>query len=190
MKTEWMLTSEALDRLLLWLSPDRDQAGARYVEIRRRLIKFFVCRRCSIPEELADRTFDRVMQAIETQTIRCPEQPLRYFFGVAKKIHLEFGREKTTLPKEALPLPGNRTEPEFRCLEKCLGQLTEQERSLISRYYEHDGHEKIVNRQSQAEEFGLDMNALRIRVFRIKKILRECHSKCMAKNDLIKIQSQ
>lgn len=185
-----MLTSEALDRLLLWLSPDRDQAGVRYGEIRRRLIKFFVCRRCRVPEELADRTFDRVMQAMETQTIRYPDEPIRFFLGVARNIYLEFGREKTTLPKEALPLPGNRTEAEFRCLERCLSQLTEQECSLISRYYEHDGHERIVNRLSLAEEFGLDMNALRIRVFRIREILRECHSKCMAKNDLIKIQSQ
>ncbi len=170
MKAELMLNREALDRLLLLLYPDCDQAGARYVKIHQRLIKFFECRRCRFPDELADKTLDRVMQVLESQTVRCRDDAGPFIFGVAKKIYRESLREKTTFPREALSQPSNWTEQEFQCLDSCLGQLSAEARSLVSRYYELDGHEKIVNRRSLAEEFGLDMNTLRIRVHRIREI--------------------
>src|SRR5947209_6617862 len=39
--------TDSFDRLLAWLNPDREQAGQRYEEIRRRLIKIFARRGCS-----------------------------------------------------------------------------------------------------------------------------------------------
>src|SRR5262245_21687271 len=54
------MTPEEFDRLLLWLNPDRDKAGEKYEWIRKRLIKIFVCRGCNVPEELADKTINRV----------------------------------------------------------------------------------------------------------------------------------
>ena len=56
MKEKIELTQAVFEQLLDWLDADRDVAGQRYEEIRRRLIKIFVCRGCIVPEELADRT--------------------------------------------------------------------------------------------------------------------------------------
>ena len=58
------LTQAAFDSLLEWLDPDRARSGEKYEKIRLRLIKIFACRGCSIPEELADRTIDRVARKV------------------------------------------------------------------------------------------------------------------------------
>jgi hypothetical protein len=43
---DWVLTSEALDRLLEQLDSDRDRAAEKYEQIRQRLIKLFRWRGC------------------------------------------------------------------------------------------------------------------------------------------------
>src|SRR5262249_36046354 len=40
-KTHWTLTLEAFERLLRWLSPDRDAAGRKYEQIRTKMVRFF-----------------------------------------------------------------------------------------------------------------------------------------------------
>ncbi|HEY0083559.1 MAG TPA: hypothetical protein VGB61_12265, partial [Pyrinomonadaceae bacterium] len=54
------LTQEGFERLLTWLSPDREQAGKKYEEIRQSLIKIFVWRGVHEAEDLADETITRV----------------------------------------------------------------------------------------------------------------------------------
>ena len=60
MKSTWALSQEAFDRLLAWLDPDRDRAGERYEEIRRKLIGIFLRRGCSTAEDLTDEAINRV----------------------------------------------------------------------------------------------------------------------------------
>jgi hypothetical protein len=63
-KGNWTLTQEGFDGLLTWLSPDREQAGRKYEEIRLRLIKIYTRRGCTTPEELADEVFNRVTKKL------------------------------------------------------------------------------------------------------------------------------
>ena len=60
--TDSGLTQKKFDRLLDWLDPDRERAGAKLLEIRRCLVKFFVNQQCVEAQELADETINRVAE--------------------------------------------------------------------------------------------------------------------------------
>jgi hypothetical protein len=65
------LTPGIFDRLLEAPDSDRERAGQSYVQIRRKLVKFFEWHGSSCPDDLADRTIDRVCRKVEEgQTIR------------------------------------------------------------------------------------------------------------------------
>src|SRR5579864_4414712 len=179
MKTGWTLTREAFDNLLCWLSPDRDEAGRKYENIRRRLIRLFNCRGCTIPEELADDTMNRVIKIIQSKADEYSGDPILLFFGVAKNVFREWTRTRPLEPPD-LPIPEyDRNDRNLECLEGCLEELPQRERNVITRYYEQEGREKINLRQMIAAELGLDINALRIHACRIRKVLRNCVSACL-----------
>ena len=84
--------AESFDYLLAWLHPDRDQAGARYEEIRRRLIKVFAGRECWEPEDLADETMRRVESNVRDVAPGWVNDPALYFYAVARNIRREYHR--------------------------------------------------------------------------------------------------
>src|SRR5205085_11821880 len=127
------LTQACFDLLLDWLAPDREQAALRYEEIRRRLIQIFEARGCAAPEELADRTFDRVCEKIPQIAQGYIGDPARYFHGVAQKIHLESLRPKP--PPRIVPVPDESDiERDYQCLEDCLALLTKEVRQMVLDY--------------------------------------------------------
>src|SRR5829696_877563 len=120
------LTSEGFDSLLEWLDPDRERAGAKYEEIRRRLIKIFMGRACSSAEDLADETINRVISKLSEIKSDFRGEPARYFYGLANKVHLEYLRKRPLQPSGTWDAPASaRVELEFQCLEQCLGTLPE-----------------------------------------------------------------
>jgi DNA-directed RNA polymerase specialized sigma24 family protein len=178
MKTEWTLTHEAFENLLLWLSPDREEAAQKYEDIRRRLIRLFNSRGCYEPEELADETINRVVMIVETRASEYSVEPIRLFFGVAQKVLQEWRHRKVISHKDLLPWPSMWDERDLECLDECMDHLPERGRSIIIRYYEEEGREKIRHRQMIADELGIEINALRIEACRIRKRLRHCVSAC------------
>src|SRR4051812_48482909 len=102
MNKNWALTQDAFDALLGWLDPNRDIAGQKYEDIRRRLVKIFSCRGCAEPEDLADETINRVTTRLATIESGFVGDPGRYFYGVANKVHLEYRRRK---PAPEMPPP-------------------------------------------------------------------------------------
>ncbi|HEV8367877.1 MAG TPA: hypothetical protein VGQ39_08000 [Pyrinomonadaceae bacterium] len=52
------LTTDTFTRLLQRLDPDREQAGEKYEELRRTLIRFFEWRGAPYPEEHADENLE------------------------------------------------------------------------------------------------------------------------------------
>lgn len=179
MKTEWTLTRDAFDNLLLWLSPDRDEAGRKYEEIRGKLVRLFIHRGCDHAEDLADETINRVIRkAMEFPTSEYSGDPILYFFAVAKNVYLEWRRKKLIFPQDVMPMPHVDREEELDCLDSCLEELTQYSRHLITNYYQHTGREKIKIRKSLANESG-GMNTLRIQACRIRKALRKCVSACI-----------
>ena len=68
-----------------------------------------------------------------------------------------------------------------RCLDECLENITETWRLLILEYDRGEGVEKKRIRQQLADELGISMNALRFRIFKIRRTLRECVMSCRQK---------
>jgi RNA polymerase sigma factor (sigma-70 family) len=188
------LTSSSLDSLLAHLGPDRESAGRAYIELRRALFMFFAARGVSAPDEMTDETINRVARRLSEGKQITTESPANYFYGVARNVWREsLARSNVLIPlsdgasigDQATPydlLLGarERIEAEIRhdCLEKCLGQLTPEDRDLIVSYYRFSGGEKIENRKKLATQLGLSSNTLRQKVARLRSRLAECMSVC------------
>jgi RNA polymerase sigma factor (sigma-70 family) len=185
MKKERFLTQEDFDRLLVWLATDRELAAQKYEEVRRRLIKIFVCRGCLEAEDLADDTINRVAGKVQTIAETYTGDPAVYFYGVAHKIHLEYiSRTRARLSSSPPPPPrpepdSDKKEQDYECLERCMQQLTPNNRELVLQYYQQDKRAKIDNRKLLAQQLSIALNALRIRAHRIRTVLQQCVSDCM-----------
>jgi DNA-directed RNA polymerase specialized sigma24 family protein len=180
------LRSEQFEALLQKLGPDRDQAGVRYQELRRRLIVVFEHRRCPHPEELADETLDRAARRIhELGNEFDGSDPARFVFGVAWNIAHESFRRHSPVPlpenweRQPKTSPPAQGEPEHACLDHCLEQLTPPERDLLLGYHEGKRGAKIQRRSELAGELGLSPNALRLRIYRLTDQMRGCVAHCM-----------
>jgi RNA polymerase sigma factor (sigma-70 family) len=182
MKSEWELTPEAFDRLLLWLNPDRERAGRKYEEIRRKLITILSSRGCTCPEDLTDEAMNRVARKVPEIIDNYVGDPALYFYGVAHKVHLEWLRRngRALVPPPA-PDPPEETEQEYECLEQCMEHLTSKSRELVSQYHREEKKAKIDGRKELADRLGIGVNALRIRAHRIRAGLQECVVLCLSK---------
>ena len=189
MKKDWVLTEDAFNALLAWLDIDRDRAGSKYEAIRLRLIKIFTCRGCSEAEELADETINRVTARVVEVAADYRGDPAHYFYGVSHKVHQEYLRK---LPARQINLETDAAnssiatasladdiESEYQCLESCLDHLPTANRDLVVRYYQQERKAKIEHRKRLATEFGIAVNALRIRAHRIRLELQRCVQDCL-----------
>ena len=184
MVNKWILTQDGFDRLLSWLDPDREQAGKKYEEIRYKLIKIFGCRGCWTPEDLADETINRVTRRLDDIEETYTGDPARYFCGVAHKVHMEYLRKHSTAPppEQAKEEESEEEQQQYECLEKCMLQLTTNNRELVLEYYSEEKRAKIDCRKQLAEKLGIPLNALRIRAYRIRAALQDCVQNCMAQH--------
>ena len=174
------MPSESFDYLLAWLNPDREQAGRRYEEIRRRLIKIFARHDCWEPEDLTDETMRRVESNVRDVAPSWVNDPALYFYAVARNVRREYGRRKP--PPIPPPSPDrDQAERDDACLERCMEQMfAADERSLMLEYFQGQGRTKIENRQQLCEQYGLGVNALRIKIHRLLKRLKPCVLDCVA----------
>jgi len=178
MNKDWELSQEVFDALLDWLDCDREQAALKYEKIRHSLIKIFTGRGCVEPEDLADETINRVARKLKEIEKDFSGDRARYFFGVANKVHLEYLRRK---PPQPMPPPSpdpDLIELQYKCLERCIDRLSEDDRELLL-YHRAEGQTESEFRKSLAKRLGIGPNALRIRVYRIRMILKECVEKCV-----------
>lgn len=176
-----MLTSKSLESLLDHLGPDRTAAAERYEEIRRRLIRLFRWRGCDHADELADETINRVADKVAGGLEIQADDPFRYFCGVAHLVFKEIlrreRRARAALDEvRHLPSPPDPDDEDERLawLRECLGSLSQDHRQLILDYQRGEGGERIRRRREIAERLAIPMNALRIRVHRIRVRLEEC----------------
>jgi DNA-directed RNA polymerase specialized sigma24 family protein len=176
------LTQDEFDALLAWLDPDRDLAAQKYEEIRRRLIKIFVCRGCPVAEDLADETIDRVAGKVADVAPSYVGNPALYFYGVAKNVYHESLRPRPAPVPTPIPVVDpDPPEPdrEYDCLEECIKGLALEDRQLILDYYQEEKQAKIDHRKKLAEGLGIGLNTLRIRVYRLRARLQECVEQLM-----------
>jgi DNA-directed RNA polymerase specialized sigma24 family protein len=196
LKKDWTLNAGAFRQFLIWLDDGVDSEGERYLELRRRLARYFDRRNCSSPDELADETLNRVARKLEEKGEIVGASPAHYCYIVAKFVFLEFGRRSEhnqtslddaqgsgrVMPYLAVPswpdVDAVAKEKLFDCLERCLDKLQPEDRELILDYYRGEQRAKIERRAELAARFGLTMNALSIRACRIRSKLEICVSTC------------
>ncbi len=183
------LTAEGFDRLLALLSADRNTAGERYEIVRLKLVKYFELRMCAAPAELADETIDRVARRLaEGQRIQADE-PLRYIYGVARNVfhehrkserrHEEISDNQPAADESRMDLERSAAALRVGCLQTCLDEQPAESRALLWRYYEHTGRAKIEQHAALARQMAIPVNALRIRIHRIKAVVQHCIEKCV-----------
>src|SRR5258705_2336246 len=174
-RRKWSLTQEAFDRLLACLADNREIAGEKYLEIRRKLMRFFEWRGCSFPEDQADETVNRVARRLEEgEELR---NPSAYFIGVARLLVLEINKarvkESQALGEIAIsavePVEPTGDEPRIECLHQCLATLSTANRELILQYYQGEKSDKIKNRKQLTARLGVPLNTLRMRALRLRE---------------------
>jgi hypothetical protein len=180
---KWILTKDALDKLLERFSPDREEAGRQFEVMRIKLIRYFEWQSSPSPDVETDTTMNRVARKIEEgETIfNLPG----YFRKVAHLVFLEaVKRERASEPLEELPdipdqapVVDEQKEARLLCLDECLDKQSLENRQLILEYYVDARRAKINHRRLLAEEST--MNALRIRACRIRKGLEKCVKDCL-----------
>jgi DNA-directed RNA polymerase specialized sigma24 family protein len=187
-REKWALTPESFDRLLLWLHLDREKAGLKYEEIRSALIKRFRQLGCHDPEELANKTIDRVARKLPEIIGTYKGDPEPYFFSCAYYVYKEYlkrpivqslatmdFRDPTATSSEEM------SEKELldSCLRHCLGELGKESRDMILEYYRGDRQVKIKARKALADQLGIELTNLRLRAQRVRSALKKCILDCM-----------
>ena len=190
------LTEIAFTRLLTWLDDGVDSGGETYLEMRRRLVAYFDRRNRRAPDALADETLNRIGRTLEQSGSIATRPPGRYCYVVAKFVLLEdIRRERRHVPlDDARQADGIawRTssdeqdvavaqEQRLECLDRCLRKLKPEQRELIVEYYGDARRQRIERRRDLAARFGITMNALAIRAWRIRAALETCVRACCRK---------
>jgi len=186
-------TPSAFQHLLGWLDEGVDSRGEKYLQMQRRLVRYFDRKECLCPDELADETLNRVARRLEEEGCITTTHPARYCYIVARFVLLEYQRSprkrQMSLDEQQAPgeLPGGGPAADedasrrLQCLEGCLQQLNAEDRSLILEYYRGEQRAKIERRRSLAAKLGVTANALSIRACRIRDRLEDCVRACCAK---------
>jgi RNA polymerase sigma factor (sigma-70 family) len=201
LKQRWVLTQDAFDGLLARFDEDTRRAAEKYELVRAELVRLFRYRGCTAPHELADQTIDRVARKIAEGEVIPRGEMSNYFYGIARNILKEYFRrpDASASPIDELPLSAHpakdpeefaelsetwsAAEQRFRCLEKCIDKLPPETRKLVVEYYEKEEGAKIENRRKLAEQMGISLNSLRIRLHRIRDKIEKCLFECIRNED-------
>jgi RNA polymerase sigma factor (sigma-70 family) len=181
---------EQFEKLLNWLSADREAAGEKYAAIRERLVRIFYARGCQDADDLADESIDRVAKKIDTLIGSYEGDPALYFYAVAKNVF----RESVRAPR-AVELTDNMSfsagqdeeidtaleDQYYHCLDDCLQKLNPEQREFILGYYSDNKTAKVLRRKQIAVDLGVSGKAVRIRAFRVRESLRKCITACLRK---------
>lgn len=192
MKDISRIKTEDFEILLGWFSKDREQAGAEYNKIREGLIRFFRFKGCSDSQTLADETINRVAEKIRTLDESKNVKKISIFYGFASNIFHEYLRAKkrqtekldkiSETQKMFSEIEENDSAERIGCLNKCLNELSAEEKAIFIEYYAPEKEKKSDARKKIAGRMNCEMNALHVRVFRLRSALAKCIGKCMKKS--------
>ena len=196
MKRDDDITQEEFDELLAWLDPeDPRRAGRKYEHIRSRLIILFVRRQFMDPEDLADKTINRVARKVKELRDKYWGDPARYFFGVAKMVMREVRKSQRKHPRAPLEplysMPASHDEDKFEVeyyveyfkevVERCLNNLSAEELTLLRTYYLRGKGFDADARVALAKKHNMSLSALRVKIHRIKAKLERNINREMAR---------
>lgn len=183
------LSAETFSKLLVRLDADREQAGEKYEELRRKLIRFFEWRGAPFPDERADETLNRLAKKIEEGV--AVENLSGYCHQIARLVFLESLKgnnyRHSSLEEMNVEMTADAgsemMEKEIRlaCLDDCLSVLQDDTRELIVEYYRDEERDRIKRRKALAERLGLSREALANRAQRLRDKLEQCVTRCLAR---------
>lgn len=174
------LTSVSFAKLLKAFSSDETKAALAYTKLRDSLVRYFQIKGISDADEAADATIDRVADKLSQNTNI--EDLTKYAFGVAKNVFLERLRSaqihSRAVDKFYLKTSNFKNLNENHHLEafrECFKNLYSDEQELLINYFaDLPADELFENRQNLADRQRISLNALRIRVTRLRKLLEDC----------------
>ena len=181
----------SFDEILAWLHSDREEAANIYVQLRNDLTKIFAWNRCTDPDGLTDEVFDRVARKVHDVRQNFQGDPKLFFYGVARNLIKESpkrAKKQVSLEGTDLPAPESALEDESatrreECLNVCLEKLSAEKRDLILRYYAKEKQAKIDHRSELAQQLGVSVETLRVRVYRIRGAMETCIERCLDRLD-------
>ena len=178
-KRGWELGQSSFEGLLQKLSPNRELAAAEYERLRFRLAKFFQWRGCGEPEAFADRTLDRLARRLEAGEQIDPIYS--YCCGIGRMLLLEAHRERERhesaiqqWASEQASSPDGAEAIPLKALMKCLAKLPLETQNMVLDYYQGEKQTLIDRRKELADRLGIPINALRLRVNRLRIQLENC----------------
>jgi RNA polymerase sigma factor (sigma-70 family) len=184
-----MESASPLDLFLQALSPDKEEANRRYLEVHKRLAHFFEeIKQLHPADELVDETIDRVCRRLSKVKSENIENIEAFCFGFARNIAREARRKLQNRRTEQIdhtkPIPDPSPLPDpdlarIRCLDSCLDRLSPEKRALILEYY-NDEKKARDNRKEMAAKYGITEVNLRQRVARTRNELEKCVEECLA----------
>jgi DNA-directed RNA polymerase specialized sigma24 family protein len=183
----WNLSEKAFSRLLARFNADQTLAGEEYEKLRARLMYFFQRQGCRIPAELSDETIDRVARKIEEGyaiadlskfSFRVAWLVLQEHWGDPKREWQQLDERLSSSEsngEQNKEYDTKLAEHRLGCMKKCLETISPEEQELIVKNctLNKSGKEEL------ARAMGLTINALRLKVFRIRKKLSRCQEKCV-----------
>ncbi|HEU4712098.1 MAG TPA: hypothetical protein VFS76_11065 [Pyrinomonadaceae bacterium] len=176
------LEQNSFDELFSLLEPQGLSTESRFTLCRRKLVKFFVWRHCTDPDSLADETIVRLLKNVDQGTKISGDNPYSYVYAIAIHVFQEHTRlkSKTTSLTDVAELPQVSISAAVDgCGALCLKELAPEKRELLARYYLDSD-----DRNDTADEQFATINALRLRIYRIKQELKRCRQKCEKRSEL------
>lgn len=178
---------EAFEEILAWLHPERETAAVMYLQLRHDLARLFAWRACSDPEGLADEVFDRVARKVSELRQTYEGDPRYYFRAVAKNLAREevkrirnyVALDDVDLSRRKVVEYDESQDDMDDCLGSCLKSLKTERRELVLAYYAKEKQAKIDHRSELAARLGITVEALRVKVHRIRATLDTCIKNCL-----------
>lgn len=192
------LNQVGFERLLALLDTQEDALD----QLRERLDFYFEQNRVprADADMLTDETISRVTQKLagdgaedQPETIRSPRG---FCVGFARNVLREFWRARERGNIDLAQLPPSQTpsldpgklereheesllqRQRLACMRQCLGSLPARDHELIIQNC------TVEDRGELAGRLGLSINALRIRVSRVRKALKACLANCLKKSEM------
>ena len=137
---------------------------------------------------MTDETFERVTKQLHQLRETFEGDPKHFFYGVARNLFKEY--QKTVKSYVSIadvqlvdgpPQEVDEETSEMReeCLASCLQNLTTEKRDLILAYYAMEKGAKIEHRIAMAQQLGVSIETLRVRMYRIRMALEQCIERCL-----------
>lgn len=180
--SEGVLTAVATDKEKLFgeflrrVEPRCPTSEERYKQLRLKLVKFFSWKGCEDAEGLSDETISRFVKNLGEREI-ATAITYSVVYAIAVNLYREYSRTKKKENRVYIESdePAPSRPEDIDCRAECLQRLPREHLMLLEDYYSGQSRENV------AQALGISINALRLKVHRLKAQLQSCYQDCVRK---------